>query len=114
MPEGRIRSSACGSPFTACGVKILVVAEQEEKPIRVVDRRMFTPEGELRQEFQAEQEPEPEPARTPSPPPEALAAEKPPESPDAEEPPEPPAGSEEPQGDFVSLIRSLATTAYAA
>ena len=102
MPEGRIRSSACGSPFTACGVKILVVAEQEEKPIRVVDRRMFTPEGELRQEFQAEQEPE------------AAKAPPRPEAPAAQAPPESPAGSEEPLGDFVSLVRSLATTAYAA
>ena len=79
----------------------MVVAEQEEKPIRVVDRRMFTPEGELRQEFQAEQEPE------------AAKAPPAPEAPAAEAPPEPTAGAEEPHGDFVSLVRSLATTAYA-
>ncbi len=32
---------------------------EEEKPIRVVDRRMFTPDGELRSGFEAEEAPEP-------------------------------------------------------
>ena len=30
---------------------------EDEKPIRVVDRRMFTPDGELRPGFQPEEEP---------------------------------------------------------
>ena len=38
------------------------MAKDEEKPIRIVDRRMFTPEGELRPDFQAEESPEPAPA----------------------------------------------------
>lgn len=40
----------------------------EEKPIRVVDRRMFTPEGELRPGFQAEEPPEPPKPAAPAPP----------------------------------------------
>jgi uncharacterized protein DUF1844 len=32
---------------------------EDEKPIRVVDRRMFTPDGELRPGFQPEEEPVP-------------------------------------------------------
>src|SRR5260221_8944174 len=31
------------------------MAGDEEKPIRVVDRRMFTPDGELRPDYQAEE-----------------------------------------------------------
>ncbi len=84
------------------------MAEGDEKPIRIVDRRMFTPEGELRPEFQAEEVP-PEPA--PAPPPRPPAGGPPPRE-EAEEtlPPQP----EEPRSDFASLVRSLATTAYSA
>jgi hypothetical protein len=32
------------------------MADEEEKPIRVVDRRMFTPDGELRPEYRTEAE----------------------------------------------------------
>jgi hypothetical protein len=85
----------------------------EERPIRIVDRRMFTPDGELRPEFEAEEASAPAPV----PPPEARPAEpasKPPveETPTAGE--EPPPESQEPRSDFASLIRSLATTAYSA
>ena len=88
----------------------------EERPIRIVDRRMFTPEGELRPEFQAEETSEPAaaPAPEPVPPPQSRPAEPPPEE---ETPPageEPPPESEEPRSDFASLVRSLATTAYSA
>ncbi len=84
------------------------MAEGDEKPIRIVDRRMFTPEGELRPEFQAEEAP-PEPA--PAPPPRPPVGGPPPRE-EAEEtlPPQP----EEPRSDFASLVRSLATTAYSA
>ncbi len=97
------------------------MATDEEKPIRIVDRRMFTPDGELRPEFQAEETPEsPAPTPPPSappPPPQASAAE--PEAPrsgedmaaEQEEPPPEPQG---PRSDFASLVRSLATTAYSA
>jgi hypothetical protein len=80
--------------------------EEDEKPIRVVDRRMFTPDGELRSDFEPEDAPAPAapaPAPAPGTPPEASRAEKP----DRE--PEPAM-----EGDFLSMVRSLATTAYAA
>ncbi len=84
------------------------MSEGDEKPIRIVDRRMFTPEGELRPEFQSEEAP-PEPA--PVPPPRPPAGGPPPRE-EAEEtlPPQ----REEPRSDFASLVRSLATTAYSA
>lgn len=92
-------------------------AMDEEKPIRIVDRRMFTPEGELRPGFQAEEASEPAAAPAPAPPPQARPVE--PEGPPpaeeagaAEE--EPPPESQEPRTDFASLVRSLATTAYSA
>ena len=82
---------------------------EEEKPIRVVDRRMFTPEGELRPGYEAEEREE---ARKPAPPP---AAPPPPEAPHgevAEEAPAPPPLGE--PGGLLEIIRSLGTTAYAA
>jgi hypothetical protein len=83
---------------------------EEEKPIRVVDRRMFTPEGELRPGYEAEEREE---ARKPPPPP--PAAPPPPEAPrakDAEEASTPPPAGE--PGGLLEIIRSLGTTAYAA
>ena len=102
------------------------MAGDEEKPIRVVDRRMFTPDGELRPDYQAEEPVEaaagspvagaapaspvapavaqPEPSR---PPPPAAPG-------DAPGSDEPPAEPRDPGGDFTSLVRSLATTAYSA
>ncbi len=93
------------------------MAKDEEKPIRVVDRRMFTPEGELRPDFQAEDSAEPAAAARPlSPPPPAGPAE--PAGPPAAEAragdEEPPPELKEPGSDFASLVRSLATTAYSA
>ena len=89
----------------------------EEKPIRIVDRRMFTPDGELRPEFQAEEAPAPAAAPAPVPPPEARPAE-PAAPPAGEKTPaegeEPPPESQELRSDFASLVRSLATTAYSA
>lgn len=96
------------------------MAEREEKPIRVVDRRMFTPDGELRPGF----EPEEPPAATPSPaPPPRAAAAAEPTAPDVAAPEpspaaapagdEPPAASE-PRSEFARIVSSLATTAYSA
>jgi len=105
------------------------MAGDEEKPIRVVDRRMFTPDGELRPDYQAE---EPAEAAAGSPVAGAAAAAAPPAAPAAaqpEPPPpsplaaapadasgsdEPPAEPHDPGSDFTSLVRSLATTAYSA
>jgi hypothetical protein len=100
------------------------MAGDEEKPIRIVDRRMFTPDGELRPDYQPE-----EAARAAAGPPEAPAAAPPDHPAEAPEPVPPPAPSateeapgldeepeatQEPGSDFASLVRSLATTAYSA
>jgi len=78
---------------------------EEEKPIRVVDRRMFTAEGELRPDFQVEERPEPPKAAAPPPPPAPGAA---PEGP--EETPSDGATSQA----FVALVSFLASNVYAA
>jgi hypothetical protein len=92
------------------------MSEGEGKPIRVVDRRMFTPEGELRPGF------EPEEAVAEAPRAEALRAEAPrpaaAPAPDASAE-EPPASAEpevpgEPRTEFARIVSSLATTAYSA
>jgi len=113
------------------------MAEPEDKPLRVVDRRMFTPDGELRPGFEPEEpsvasSPAPAPVPPPSVPPagaEPATSARPPRAP--ERPPGPPAASrpeaagpddetseeapgEEPRGDFSAIVRSLATTAYSA
>jgi hypothetical protein len=94
------------------------MSEGEEKPIRVVDRRMFTPEGDLRPGFEPEESaPEPaKPAEAPARAESRATSEAPPSSPgpspqdDAE--PAPAAG--EPRGEFARIVTSLATTAYSA
>lgn len=81
------------------------MGEKDEKPIRVVDRRMFTPDGELRPGFEPEENapsppppPTPAPARTPPPPtrpagaPQASASERP--APAAEPPGFDPSGGD--------------------
>jgi hypothetical protein len=96
------------------------MAGDEEKRIRIVDRRMFTPDGELRPDYQPE-EPvaaapgpaEASPAQLEPP----AASEPDPIAPPPEEAPgadDPTAESREPGSDFASLVRSLATTAYSA
>jgi uncharacterized protein DUF1844 len=98
------------------------MADHEEKPIRVVDRRMFTADGELRPDFQPEDESEPSP---PASEPRAARAERPPEpAPPAAtaEPGEPgergepgeAADLKEPRTAFGSMIGWIATNAYAA
>jgi hypothetical protein len=122
--DAGLKSNTCGGMDNQDGRGM---AGDEEKPIRVVDRRMFTPDGELRPDYQAE---EPNEAAAGSPvvgaaarPPEAPAAAQPepPASPppaaapgDAPGPDEPPAEPRDPGSDFASLVRSLATTAYSA
>jgi hypothetical protein len=93
------------------------MAEQDEKPIRVVDRRMFTPDGELRPDFQPEEPSEPaRPAPASSPDREASdrGTEQPP-SPKREAPePEEPGEAREPRTAFGALVSWIATNAYAA
>ena len=87
------------------------MVEREEKPIRVVDRRMFTPDGELRPGF----EPEEPPAATPSPAePSAPGFAAPEPSPEPAPPADEPPAASEPRSEFARIVSSLATTAYSA
>ena len=104
------------------------MAEREDKPIRVVDRRMFTPEGELRPGFEPEDAPSAPPRPVPAPavsPPAPAAAAAPAEemagAPETEPEVPPPAPGEgepppaaEPRSEFARIVSSLATTAYSA
>jgi len=84
------------------------MTEDEDKPIRVVDRRMFTPDGELRPGFEPEETVAEAPqAALPPPPLPAAPAEEPPAPPEPEVP-------AEPSGAFARIVSSLATTAYSA
>lgn len=70
---------------------------------------MFTPEGDLRPGYEAEEREEPgKPAAPPAPPPAPEA----PRAAEAEPPPPPAAAGEE--GGLLEILRSLGTTAYAA
>ncbi len=83
---------------------------EEDKPIRVVDRRMFTADGELRPGFQPEERPEPPKpaAATPAPAAPAPGAPAPP-------PPEGEPGAEAATSQaFVALVSFLASNVYAA
>lgn len=93
------------------------MSEGEGKPIRVVDRRMFTPEGELRPGFEPE-EPADDATSPPAPPPpprpvSPTAEAAPPPAAEAPAPPQTEAGAE-PRGEFARIVSSLATTAYSA
>jgi hypothetical protein len=82
------------------------MAEQEEKPIRVVDRRMFTADGELRPGFEPEETAESVPRSAPPP------AAPPTESASKQEPP--PSPAREPRSAFGALVGWIATNAYSA
>lgn len=95
------------------------MAEREEKPIRVVDRRMFTPEGELRPGFEPEEAsaapPAPEPPRAAPPPPSPDSPSAPGPEADTSPPPgDEPSAASEPRSEFARIVSSLATTAYSA
>jgi len=84
---------------------------EDSKPIRVVDRRMFTPEGELRPGVETEEGPEPAPA--PPPAPSAPAAAPPPAS--AADEKAPPGGADRATSQsFIGLVSFLASNVYAA
>ena len=82
---------------------------EEEKPIRVVDRRMFTPDGELRPDFQAEEPPEP-----PKPPPAAPAPAPSPAEPGTPPAEGPSAADAATSQAFIALVSFLASNVYAA
>jgi hypothetical protein len=85
---------------------------EEEKPIRVVDRRMFTADGELRPGFEPEDKPEPpRPSAPPAPPaPSAAAA---PSGGPARGEAEAPAETATSQA-FIGLVSFIASNVYAA
>jgi hypothetical protein len=93
------------------------MTEGESKPIRVVDRRMFTPEGELRPGFEPEETvaeaagPAPMPAAPSPATPAAPAATAEDAAPPVDAEPE---AAGEPGGEFARMVSSLATTAYSA
>lgn len=83
---------------------------EEDKPIRVVDRRMFTADGELRPDFQAEERPEP--AKPPAP---APATPPPPAAGAGPAPTEGTPGAEAVTSQaFIALVSFLASNVYAA
>lgn len=93
--------------------------KEEEKPIRVIDRRMFTSEGDLRPDFEPETAPEPAPppppaAAAPYAPPPSRAPEPPERGPEPADPQEEDGAPVDPQTEFGSLVRWLASNAYAA
>ena len=80
---------------------------RRRKPIRVVDRRMFTPDGELRPDYQAEEADTPAAAGCPGAAARAVRRRSPP-SPRPRPPHrEPPAEPRDPGSDFASLVRRL-------
>jgi hypothetical protein len=83
---------------------------EEDKPIRVVDRRMFTSDGQLRPDYEPEEPPTP--PKPPAPPPTAAAG---PAGPPAETaaPPGPAADRAASQA-FMGLVSFLASNVYAA
>jgi hypothetical protein len=84
---------------------------EEEKPIRVVDRRMFTADGELRPDFEPEEKAE---AARPAPPAAAAAGAAPASAPSpSREGAETPADSATSQA-FIALVSFLASNVYAA
>ncbi len=83
---------------------------EEDKPIRVVDRRMFTADGELRPDFQADERPEPAKAPAPAPPaPPPPAAGARPASPEGA-----PGTETVTSQAFIALVSFLASNVYAA
>jgi hypothetical protein len=90
---------------------------EEEKPIRVVDRRMFTADGELRPDFEPEEKPEPAKPVAPAAPPPSSAGRSPSAAGAApgsapSEPGEPTEGATSQA--FIGLVSFLASNVYAA
>jgi hypothetical protein len=88
------------------------MSEGNGKPIRVVDKRMFTPEGELRPGFEPEDSAPEGPPPPGHPAPKVAAPSPTTEAPPAAEPDA--AASTEPRTEFARIVSSLATTAYSA
>ena len=86
---------------------------EEDKPIRVVDRRMFTSEGDLRPDYESDETEEPpKPPPQPPPPVEGAAAASTSTSTKKPEPEPAPPPSAAGDSGFLEILRSLGTTAY--
>lgn len=83
---------------------------ENEKPIKVSDFRMFTPDGRLKPEFQELENAAPPPPEPAAPPVEPRTEARPAEAAEPEREP----GGGDAEADFVDLVRLLATNAYAA
>ena len=81
---------------------------EEDKPIRVVDRRMFTSDGQLRPDYEPEEPPAP--PKPPEPPPPAAG----PATPAGETPPQEPGADRAVSQAFMGLVSFLASNVYAA
>jgi hypothetical protein len=86
----------------------------EEKPIKVSDFRMFTPDGELKPEYRDLETISPAAPEAPPEPPKPATDEDRKTAPEAAPPREGPRDPGAAEADFVDLVRSLATSAYAA
>jgi hypothetical protein len=99
--------------------------KQAPKELKVTDKRIFTPEGEIRDEFKKEIQPSAEPAAAAPPPPapEPEAKPEPPPQRDRRQRTEPPPGGEErrrtmadkavnPATPFTNFIEPLIAQAY--
>ena len=85
----------------------------EQKPLKVSDFRMFTPDGRLKPEYEEFENAAPAPPASAEAPPAADGRRPPePESAAPETPPETDAGAGA-ETEFLDLVRSLATSAYA-
>ncbi|MGH9442022.1 MAG: DUF1844 domain-containing protein [Thermoanaerobaculia bacterium] len=83
----------------------------DQKPLKVSDFRMFTPDGRLKPEYE-----ELENAAPPPPAAESAPAARGSSDPGPEQEPEPPpegAADSPDESEFLDLVRSLATSAYA-
>jgi hypothetical protein len=82
---------------------------EEDKPIRVVDRRMFTSDGQLRPGYETEEAAPPPPPEAPAPPPPVSVP-----GPAGEAPPPEPAVDRAASQAFMGLVSFLASNVYAA
>jgi hypothetical protein len=87
---------------------------EDEKPIRVVDRRMFTPDGDLRPDFQPDDAASGAEAGAPATPARAAEPSEAARKPEAPRPDAAEASAAEPRGAFALIVQILAMPAYAA
>jgi hypothetical protein len=87
---------------------------EDEKPIRVVDRRMFTPDGDLRPDFQPDEAASGAAVEAPPAPPRPAEPHEAARKPEAPRPDPADGSAAEPRGAFALIVQILAMPAYAA